>query len=128
MKVVIAPDKFKGSLTAVEVCLAIEKAIKKVDKSIDVVKIPLADGGEGTMDVIESYLKPIRIDVEVLDPLSRLASAYYLKLDRTAYIEMAAASGLQLLEQEERDPRYTSTFGTGQMIKDALDQELIRFT
>ena len=122
MKVVIAPDKFKGSLSAVEACQAIEKGIKRVDPSIEVVKVPLADGGEGTLDVIESFLSPIRIEVEVIDPLSRPIKAHYLKSKNTAYIEMAQASGLQLLDQADRDPRYTTTYGTGQLIKDALDR------
>ncbi len=122
MKVVIAPDKFKGSLTAVEVCLAIEEGIKNVDNSIEVVRSPLADGGEGTLDVIESITKAIRIEVEVLDPLSRPIKAYYLKSRNVAFIEMAMASGLQLLKESERNPLYTSTYGTGQLIRDALER------
>lgn len=122
MKVVIAPDKFKGSLSATEVCNAIEKGVKSVDDQIEVLKMPLADGGEGTLDVIESIYNPIRIEVQVLDPLSRPITAYYLKTKNVAYIEMAKASGLQLLKENERNPMYTTTYGTGQLIKDALDR------
>lgn len=122
MKIVVAPDKFKGSLSANEVCASIEKGIKKLDEQIEVLKVPLADGGEGTLGVIESLYNPIRVKCEVLDPLSRPIEAYYLKSNNTAFIEMAKASGLQLLKKKERNPLYTTTYGTGQLIKDALDR------
>lgn len=122
MKILVCPDKFKGSLTAIEVCHAIESGIKAVDQSIEVVKLPLADGGEGTLDLLETVLQVERQYVTVNDPLSRPIATYYLKSKNIAYIEMAKASGLQLLEQEERNPWLTTTYGTGEIIVDAMDQ------
>lgn len=122
MKVLVCPDKFKGSLTAQEVCNAIELGLKSVESSVEVVKLPLADGGEGTLDLIEEVLSLEREYVTVNDPLFRPLSTYYLKNQNTAYIEMSKASGLQLLAENERNPLHTSTFGTGELIVHALDQ------
>ena len=122
MKILVCPDKFKGSLTAIEVCNAIESGIKSIDGSIEVVKLPLADGGEGTLDLLEAVLDLKRQFVTVNDPLHRRISVYYLKNHDTAYIEMSKASGLQLLKSEERNPLLTSTFGTGELIAHALGQ------
>lgn len=122
MKVLVCPDKFKGSLTADEVCNAIQLGLKNFDQSVEVVKLPLADGGEGTLDLLETVLDLKREHVAVNDPLSRTITTYYLRNDSTAFIEMAKASGLQLLANKERNPLHTSTFGTGQLIAHALDQ------
>ncbi len=122
MKFIIAPDKFKGSLTASAVCNAVEQGIKQFDANIDIVKIPLADGGEGTLGILESYSDYNRILVIVNDPLFRPIGASYLLNKTTAYIEMSAASGLQLLKENERNCRYTSTYGTGELILDACNK------
>lgn len=122
MKVLVCPDKFKGSLTAHEVCNAIESGLKSAVESIEVIKLPLADGGEGTLDLLETVLNLEKEYVTVNDPLFRTVSTYYLKNNNTAFIEMAKASGLQLLVEEERNPLHTSTFGTGELIAHALDQ------
>ena len=99
-----------------------ERGIHRYDPSIEVVKCPLADGGEGTLDVLEGALSLARAELVVNDPLFRPVSAYYLKNETQAFIEMARASGLQLLKEEERNPLLTSTFGTGELIEHALDQ------
>lgn len=122
MRVLICPDKFKGSLTANEVCNAIHKGLVRFDSSIETIMLPLADGGEGTLDVLESVLETERVTLTVNDPLYRPISTYYLRSKNLAFIEMASASGLQLLKPQERNPWKTSTFGTGEMIADALNR------
>jgi glycerate kinase len=126
MRILIAPDKFKGSLTAMEVCNALQAGIHDIDSNIEVTKLPLADGGEGTLDLLEESFNLKRMEVRVNDPLMRPISTYYLSDGNTAYIEMAKASGLQLLKAEERNPLLTSTYGTGEIIANALDNELKR--
>ncbi|MCE7993858.1 MAG: glycerate kinase [Roseivirga sp.] len=121
MRVVIAPDKFKGTLSANEVCLAIAQGIRDFDPSIEVVSHPLADGGEGTLDLLEDALNLKRIPLKVRDPLYREIKSYYLRNETSAFIEMALASGLQLLRPEERNPFETSTHGTGELIKHAIN-------
>lgn len=122
MKVLIAPDSFKGSLSAQEVANSIARGILKVYPSAEIFKIPMADGGEGTIDAILAVKKGRKVVVEVKNPLGKaiLASYAILKEENTAIIEMAAASGLTLLAVEDRNPLKTSTFGTGQLIRDAL--------
>jgi glycerate 2-kinase len=124
MKIVIAPDSFKGSLTALEVAESIEKGIKNIDKSIETVIIPMADGGEGTVQSLIDASGGKIITVSVQDPLCRTINSFYGIMGDgvTAVIEMAAASGLPLLTNEEKNPLLTSTFGTGELIKDALDR------
>ena len=118
--ILIAPDKFKGSLTAVEVCEAIEAGVKKLRNDFQVRMVPLADGGEGTLSVLSSNMVLQHVSAVVADPLFRPVTANYLMNDNTAFIEMAAASGLDLLDTSERNCFYTTTYGTGQLIKDAI--------
>jgi glycerate kinase len=122
MKVLIVPDKFKGSLSANDVCDAIEKGIHNVDASILTTKIPLADGGEGSLSILEDALKFERIYLEVNDPLFRKIKIFYGLLKDTAYIEMAYASGLQLLTKDEQNPMRTTSYGTGEIILDAINK------
>lgn len=124
MKIVVAPDSYKGSLSAREVADAIEKGLKRVDSSIEVVKVPMADGGEGTVQALIDATGGSIIKVEVSDPLMRKIEAFYgiLGDNKTAVIEMAAASGLPLLSQDERNPLNTTTYGTGELILDALNR------
>ncbi|MEQ6122373.1 glycerate kinase [Reichenbachiella sp. MALMAid0571] len=126
MKIIISPDKFKGSLSALQVCEAIHKGIKRFDSAIETILHPLADGGEGTLDVLDSALDLETIDVEVNDPLFRPIMASYKKDRQNAYIEMAAASGLPLLKNEERNCLHTTTFGTGELILDAISRGVKR--
>ena len=123
MRIIVAPDKFKGSLSAQKVCEAIEIGIKKLDSSIEVIKHPLADGGEGTLDILQNYYSLTNVTVEVQNPIFQYIKANYLitKDKSTAYIEMANASGLQLLKKHDQNCFHTSTIGTGQLIQNALE-------
>lgn len=124
MKIVIAPDSFKGSLTALEVANAIEDGLKEYDKDFVIEKVPMADGGEGTVESLVSLTNGEIVTIDVKDPLMREIKGFYGLLGdkKTAAIEMAAASGLPLLKESEKNPLITSTYGTGQLIKDALDR------
>ncbi|MED4202958.1 glycerate kinase [Neobacillus mesonae] len=123
MKIVIAPDSFKGSLTALEAALAIEKGIKKVLPKAETVLVPVADGGEGTADSLVAATDGRFVDVVVKGPLlEQVQAAYGILGDQgTCVIEMATASGLNLIAPEKRNPLLTTTFGTGELIKKALD-------
>ncbi len=123
-RIVIAPDKFKGSLTAFEVCDAIEKGLHAASSSFDVIKLPLADGGDGLSEVISYYTHATSQRAEVLDPLfKKKSSTWLLSADgKTSFIEMAKASGLQLLKPSQYDPSSTSTYGTGQLVKAAVNR------
>jgi len=124
MKIVIAPDSFKGCLKALDVALAMSRGVQRVYSESVIDLIPMADGGEGTVEAILSAVRGETIEIKVPDPLGRLIRATYGLIDNgeTAIIEMAAASGLTLLREEERNPRLTSTQGTGVLIRDALDR------
>ena len=122
MRILLAPDKFKGTLSADQVCAAMSEGIHAVDETIEVIVQPLADGGEGTSDLLEQALGLQKEWVVVNDPLFRTIKAHYLRNEEVAFIEMAHASGLQLLEENERSGLNTTTFGTGDLIKHALEQ------
>ena len=121
MKVVIASDSFKGSATSLEVASAIERGIHKADKNVIVDKFPVSDGGEGLLEVVSSLEGYKQVEITVKDPLFNDIKASYVKNDDTAFIEMAAASGLPLVDIDKRNPLYTTTYGTGELIKSALD-------
>lgn len=122
MTILLAPDKFKGSLSAKAVCAAITQGIHQWNKDIEVVSCPMADGGDGSLQVLEQYLTLEEVKLEVLDPLFRPIQASYKRSADTAYIEMATASGLVLLADEERNCMNATSFGTGQLITDALQK------
>ncbi|AOW19763.1 glycerate kinase [Urechidicola croceus] len=122
MKVLIAPDKFKGSLSAQQVCDAVERGVKIFDDSVEVIKHPLADGGEGTLDILQNYFDLKPVSVEVKNPIFQKIYAQYMISGKNAFIEMSNASGLQLLKKEEQNCFYTSTIGTGQLILDAIEK------
>lgn len=123
-KFVIAPDKFKGSLTGLEFCEAVEAGIRQVFNEVEIIKSPLADGGDGTIEVVRYYLNAETVQLTVNDPLFRSIQASYLfsPSSRTAYIEMAEASGLKVLQEHEKNCMQTTTLGTGQLIADAIDK------
>ena len=125
-KYVVAPDSFKESMTAKEVCDAMEKGIKKADSAAEVIKVPMADGGEGTVNSLVDATHGQRVIVEVTGPLGNKISAYYgiLGNGTTAVIEMAKASGLEIVEKKKRNPMITTTFGTGELIRGALDHDV----
>ncbi len=119
--VLIAPDSFKGTLSADAVADAMAQGIKKADPTALVESVPLSDGGEGFVDCIARAVRGQWVRCEVHDPLMRpIHAEYFVSHDGIAYIEMARASGLGLLAAEERDPKRTTTYGTGEMILDAL--------
>ncbi len=124
MKILIAPDSFKGALSSSQAAEAIAAGILKVAPYTEIIKIPLADGGEGTVEALVSATGGTMIPVQVKDPLLRDITACYgiLGDKKTAVIEMAAASGLTLLTQAEQNPLLTSTYGTGQLVSNALDK------
>jgi len=124
MKVLIAPDSFKESLSALEVARNIELGIKKVTPETTCFLLPMADGGEGTVQSLVDATEGQIIQARVHDPLMRKINRYYGMLGdgKTAIIEMASASGLGLLKEDERNPYITTTFGTGELIISALDQ------
>lgn len=120
MKIVIASDSFKGSLTSAEVAAAAERGIKAVYPDCEVISVNVSDGGEGTMEAIIDVLGGEVITTLVSDPLGRPITAHYGIAGDKAIIEMAAASGLTLLQPEERNPWLTSSYGTGEMIMEAI--------
>ncbi|MFN4286168.1 MAG: glycerate kinase [Lacibacter sp.] len=124
MTILLAPDKFKGSLTAFEVCRHLEAGIRKVLPQAAVRSFPLADGGDGFAATLQHYWHTHTIAVTTVDPLGRNIRATYEwdATTGTAIIELAAASGLVLLQPQERNPLHTSTYGTGLQIKDALER------
>lgn len=124
MRILVVPDKFKGSLTADQVCDAIGQGLTKYNSAFDIEKIPLADGGDGSLEVIRPYLGLKSKILTVLDPLQRPITASYLYSSETAYIEMATASGINLLNKNELDCLKTTSYGTGQLIVDACKSGL----
>lgn len=124
MKVVIAPDSYKESLTAMEVATAIENGFKEIMPNAEYIKLPMADGGEGTVQSLVDATGGDIVTVEVMGPLGQPVTGFYGLLGdgSTAVIEMAAASGLHLVEPSERNPMLTTTYGTGELIKAALDK------
>ena len=122
MKIVIAPDSFKGSLTALQVAEAIEVGLRRVFPTAAIEKVPMADGGEGTVQSLVDATGGEILTARVRDPLGNPIDAQYGVLGDgiTAVIEMAAASGLTLVPLAKRDPRVTTTYGTGELIRAAL--------
>ncbi|AQU78496.1 MULTISPECIES: glycerate kinase [Planococcus] len=123
MKIIVAPDSFKGSLSATTAAQAMAEAIQELGREIEVVLLPAADGGEGTMTAMVEATGGKLITHDVEDPLGRRITARYgiLGDDQTCVIEIAEASGLTLLKIEQRNPFKTSSFGTGELICHALD-------
>ncbi|MBO0452866.1 glycerate kinase family protein [Candidatus Enterococcus murrayae] len=122
---VLAPDSFKESMSAKKACEAMERGIRKVLPKAEIHHVPMADGGEGTVDALVDGSGGTRIAVSVSGPIAtEKVTAYFglLPDNQTAVIEMAKANGLELLPEDKRNPLITSTYGTGEMIKAALDQ------
>lgn len=120
MNVLIASDKFKGSLTSIEVCEAIKAGVLVEYPNAQCQLMPMADGGEGTLEVLKDLLNLEIKTVEVQDPLFRPVEASYGIKGKSAYIEMALASGFELLTDDERSALKTSSIGTGELIRDAI--------
>lgn len=124
MKIVIAPDSYKESLSALEVATAIELGFREIWPEAEYVKIPVADGGEGTVEAMVAAMQGHLVHVDVTGPLGNTIQAFYgLSGDeRSAFIEMAAASGLEQVPANLRDPLKTTSWGTGELIRHALDE------
>ena len=122
MNILIAPDSFKDCMSATEVSRALRKGILTVLKDVAIQQVPLADGGEGTVEAVIQATGGYRVTLKAHDPLMRQRVSFYgITGDgQTAVIEMAAASGLELLSPEERNPWITTTYGTGQLMLDAV--------
>ncbi|WP_068672229.1 glycerate kinase [Oceanobacillus sp. Castelsardo] len=123
MKIILAPDSFKGSLTALEVAKTMEKAILEINNNHKVVMKPMADGGEGTMEAMLVSGKGRKVPVRCTGPLGEKIETSYAILDSSkAVIEMAMTSGLVQVPENMRNPDFTTTYGLGEVIRDALDK------
>ena len=124
MRVVVAIDSFKGSMSSLEAGEAISNGIKKAHKDAEVEIRPLADGGEGTVEALSIGMGGRLINVDVTGPVGRKVRAVYGIVDssKTAIIEMSQAAGITLVSGDERNPLYTTTFGVGELIKDAINK------
>lgn len=124
MKIVLAPDSFKESMTAKEACEAIEKGLRKVMDNLECIHVPMADGGEGTTQSLVDATGGKFYTVKVTGPLGERKEAIFgiLGDEKTAILEMAEASGLEIVSRDKRDATITTTYGTGELIKAALDK------
>lgn len=122
MKVLLIPDKFKGSLSAKGVINAIEKGVLKAKPETQIYSVMASDGGDGFLNAVSENIKCEEVNAETVDPLGRkVKTTYLISIDgKTAYIELAKASGLELLSVKERNAALTSTYGTGLQIKEAI--------
>lgn len=127
MRILLAPDSFKGSLSSKDVCSALREGILRVSH-MDILEVPIADGGEGTVDAIVSSTKGTEYFEKVNGPLGEKIKAHYgILKDKTAIIEMASASGLYLVPENKRNPLITTSYGTGQLIESALNKGCRKF-
>lgn len=128
MKIVIAPDSYKESLSALEVASAIEAGFREIYPDAEYIKLPVADGGEGTVEAMVAATQGRVVEVEVTGPLGEPVQGFYgISGDEScAFIEMAAASGLELLPPAARNPLKTTSWGTGELIRHALDLGVTR--
>lgn len=119
-KIVVIPDSFKGTLSSIEICSIAETIIKKIYPACEVVSIPVADGGEGTVACFSHVLEGTLVQVNVSGPYGEPIAASYLRAGKTAIVEMASAAGLPLTEAKP-NPAVTTTFGVGQQILHAIE-------
>ena len=126
MKIVVAPDSFKESMSAKEVCDSIEKGLLSVSKDWEIVKVPMADGGEGTLEALVDATNGKIFNEKTLNPLGEEMTSKFgiLGGKNIAVIEMASTSGLELISPEKRNPYITTTYGTGQLMLKALEQNV----
>lgn len=128
MKIVVAIDSFKGSLTSLQAGNAVKDAALRVDPTAEVTVKPLADGGEGTVDALAESAGATSVELTVCGPLmSPVTAKYCILKDGTAVIEMAAASGITLISPEKRNPLETTTYGVGEIIRDAIEKGARKF-
>jgi glycerate kinase len=124
MRILIAPDKFKGSIDAVRLCELMAATLQEILPEADIIQRPLADGGDGFASIMGHYFPVEKCSMYTMDALGNLiVASYSITEDReTAFVEMSVASGLALISQEDRNPEFTDTRGTGLLIKNALEQ------
>jgi len=129
MKVLVAMDSFKGSLSSAEANRAVQEGILQASPKTEVTCYPIADGGEGTVEALLQNQEYERINIKVTGPLGGMVDAYYgiLPVKNLAVMEMAVAAGLTLLGPEDRNPLYTTTYGVGEMIRDAITRGIRDF-
>ena len=128
MKVTVAIDSFKGSLSAFQAGEAVCNGIRRVFPEAEVKICPLADGGEGTVEAVIGAMNGSMVEALVHDPIGKIIKCSYgITSTKTAVIEMASAAGLTLIEEKDRNPLYTTTFGVGELIKDAIDKGCRKF-
>ena len=129
MKILLCPDSFKGSLSAIQVTEAMEEGIRRVFHDAEIHRLPIADGGEGTVEALVVATKGKFETTTVQNPIGNPQEAQWgiLGDGKTAVMEMAAASGITLIQSSEKNPLITSTFGTGEMIRSALDKGIRNF-
>lgn len=127
MKIIIATDSFKGSLSSISSGKIISNAIKKVIPNANIKVFPLADGGEGTIESLSEGLKAETIQVDVTGPLGNKISSQYCKINKTAIIESAQVAGLTLVDDENKNPLNTTTYGLGEIILQAVDNDCREF-
>ena len=129
MKVVTAIDSFKGSLTSLEAGYGVETGFKRVDSAIEVNVRPLADGGEGTVDALTEGMHGDKVYVQVTGPLGDKVNCPYgiIAESQTAIIEMSGAAGITLIPRNQLDPMKATTYGVGEVIKDAINRGCRRF-
>jgi len=128
MKIVIAIDSFKGCASSYELSTAIKEGILKVYKKAEILICPIADGGEGTVETLSTLEGANNVIASCSNPLGKeIKSKYIILKDKTAVIEMSSASGLELIKDEDRDPNIASTYGTGELIKDAISKGVRKF-
>ncbi|MCM8833001.1 MAG: glycerate kinase [Candidatus Omnitrophica bacterium] len=123
MKIVICPNSFKGCLSSVKVAKIIRSEIKKLIPSAETINFPIADGGDGTLEVLKNVIGGKFIELIARDPLLREINTKYIKKGENAYIEMAKISGLTILKEKEKNPLKTTTYGLGQLILDAIEKK-----
>lgn len=128
MRVVVAPDSFKESMTASEVANAIERGIDASNQAVEVIKVPLADGGEGTAEVLINHFQAMRVKAVVTGPMGDDVTVMYGLTDNgVAIMDVASVIGLPLVPEQKRNPLYTTTYGVGELIIDALDRGVNHF-
>ncbi len=129
MKAVVVIDSFKGSMSSIEAGKAAKEGILKANPNAEVTVLPLADGGEGTTDALIEGLGGKRVSIRVTDPMGEMTDAYYgiLEDGKTAVMEMAQAAGITLVNQNHKDPYHATTYGVGEMIRDAVEKGCRKF-
>ena len=124
MNIIIAPDSFKESLDAKDVSIAIKKGVNKIYPQSNIQLVPISDGGEGALDIIVNCKLGKYIYTKTFDPLMRKINSKYVLFNdkKTAWIELSKSSGISLLKNSEKNPKLTTTYGTGILIKKAIER------